>query len=287
MTANKPLNILVGFDLSEMDDFLIQYINTLNQILNIEKVTFLHNLKLGELPKELILPEKLQLIQEKIHRKITGQITSGGALYSFDIKITLENYSEIAFDYIAKNNHFDLLILGNKQQLEGNGALAHKLVRLFPAAILLVPETFKVPVETIINAIDFSKYTVPIMDWAAKFKNNSKGQKIKHSAVHISKYHWGFYPSMTTKEIEKTTKEDILNKKTKWDRQYSTYADIEIIAAEDKSVSAALLQYADSKKANLMILGVKGVSKIKELFMGSVANYLFERPTNTCLLFVK
>ena len=280
------LKVVIGLDLSSMDNFLIDYINVLNHILDIDKVTYMHNIKLGELPKELLAPEKINVIQERVKQRITEQIIASQVTYTFEVIVTYENYTEVAFAHYYKTNPFNLLVLGNKQELEGNGALSHKLIRILPAATLLVPETFKTPITTIIDAIDFTKYTPIIMAWADRFKNNSKGQKIQHSAVYISKFHWGFYQT-TDKEWEKATQEDIAQKQQKWNKQYASYSDIEIISAEDRSVSTSLIAYAKKKKADLMILGVKGSTTIKEVFLGSVANHILQRPTNTCLLFVK
>jgi len=41
METNKALNILIGIDLSEMDQYLIQYAKILDHILNVEHVTFI------------------------------------------------------------------------------------------------------------------------------------------------------------------------------------------------------------------------------------------------------
>lgn len=287
MDKNKKLDIVVGLDLSTMDQYLLQYMQVLDQILEINKVTYIHNLKLGELPKELLQPDRIALIKEKIKNKLTQYFTEAGVNYDFEILVTVEGYTELAFMNLSKKISYDLLVLGNKQELEGTGALADKLVRIFPSAILLVPDTYKVPITTIIDAIDFSKYTVDIMNWADRFKNNSKGQKIEHSAVHISKSYMGFYPTMTNKELEKVTREDIKEKQDKWNKRYATYSDIEIVPAGERNISASLIEYARSKDADLLILGVKGTTGFKEIFLGSVANHLLHRPTRTCLLFVK
>lgn len=287
METNKALNILVGLDLSEMDHYLIQYAKILDHILNVEQITFIHNLKLGELPKELIQKDQLALIQKRITKRVEEQISATEITYKYEIIITVENYSEIAFASISKQKNYDLLVLGNKQQLTGNGALANKLVRLLPSATLLVPETFHIPIETVIDAIDFSRYTNAIMLWADRFKNNSKGQRIKHSAVHISKSYWSYLPMMTDKELDKISREDIKEKEGKWNKQYAQYTDIDIVPAKNQNVAAALIQYAKTKKADLMILGVKGSAGIKDIILGSVANHVLHRPTDTCLLFVK
>lgn len=287
MDKNKKLDIIVGLDLSTMDQYLLQYMQVLDQILDINKVTYIHNLKLGELPKELLQPDRIALIKEKIKNKLTQYFTEAGVNYDFEILVTVESYTELAFMNIAKRFNYDLLVLGNKQELEGTGALADKLVRIFPSAILLVPDTYKVPITTIIDAIDFSKYTADIMKWADRFKNNSKGQEIEHSAVHISKSYMGFYPTMTNKELEKVTRDDIKEKQEKWNKRYATYSDIDIVPAGERNISASLIAYARSKKADFLILGVKGTTGFKEVFLGSVANHLLHRPTSTCLLFVK
>lgn len=287
MDKNKKLDIVVGLDLSTMDQYLLQYMQVLDHILEINKVTYIHNLKLGELPKELLQPDRIALIKEKIKNKLTQYFTESGVNYDFEILVTVEGYTELAFMNLSKKLSYDLLVLGNKQELEGTGALADKLVRIFPSTILLVPDTYKVPITTIIDAIDFSKYTVDIMTWADRFKNNSKGQKIEHSAVHISKSYMGFYPTMTNKELEKVTREDIKEKQDKWNKRYATYSDIDIVPAGEHNISASLIEYARSKDADLLILGVKGTTGFKEIFLGSVANHLLHRPTRTCLLFVK
>jgi len=287
METNKALNILIGIDLSEMDQYLIQYAKILDHILNVEHVTFIHNLKLGELPKELIQKDQLNLIQKRIKDRIEQQIALTEIGYTYEILVTLENYSEIAFSNLTKNRNYDLLVLGNKQKLVGNGALTNKLIRLLPSATLLVPETFNIPIETVIDAIDFSRYTNAIMQWADRFKNNSKGQRIKHSAVHISKSYWSYLPMMTEKELNKISLEEVKEKEEKWNKQYANYTDIDIVPAKNQNVAAALIQYAKNKKADLLILGVKGSAGIKDIILGSVANHVLHRPTDTCLLFVK
>lgn len=285
MTENKSLKILVGLDLSEMDQYLIDYMKTLNQIFTIHEVVFLHNIKLGELPRDLLSENQLDRIQKKITDKLTNKVQETALPFSFRIKVTMENLSEIAFEKIGKVEDFDLLVMGNKQELKGNGALPYKLLRLFPAPALIVPETFKTPIKTIVEAITFSKYTKHVLTWAAHFKSSEKDPEIKHHAVNISKVF--YYPLMTDKEADKTTEEDIARKKKKWHKEYNEYGNIDIVKAEGRSVPNALITYAQDKKADIIILGVKSNSIIRDLMVGSVANELFTRASDMALLFVK
>lgn len=287
MIKNKALQILVGLDLSQMDHYLIEYLKVLDTVLNIERITFIHNIKITELSKEYLTQESIEVIKEKIKEKIEEQISLSKANYEYKIQIGLHTYTEISFIEESKRQIYDLLILGNKQHLNGNGALSQKLIRILPSATLLVPETFKSTITTVVDAIDFSKYTPTIMQWADKFKNNDKQHAIDHTAVYISRFSWGFYTMITDNEYEKASKEDILEKQQKWNKTYSDYAKIDIVPAKDRSIPAALIEYAKDKEADLLILGVKGHTRLKELFLGSVANHILQRPTSTCLLFVK
>ncbi|WP_025764585.1 universal stress protein [Dyadobacter tibetensis] len=284
---SKNINIIVGLDLSEMDPYLIQYARLLNEILDTSRTVFVHNLKIGELPKELLPADKLAPISKRIQEKLTQQIRNTNPNYTFEVEVKTEAYSELAFMSLAKSVKPDLLVLGNKQHLEGNGGLGQKLVRVLPCSTLLIPETFRSPIHKIVDAIDFSRYTQPVMEWAELFKRNAKGKVVDHSAIHVSKFNWGFFPTMSEQDIKRATQQDMEKRQQEWAKKYANFSDIAIVAAEGKSIASTLLQYAQKSKAEMMILGVKGSTSISDLFMGSVANDLIQRPTDICLLFAK
>lgn len=283
--TREPLKVLVGLDLSKMDHHLLKYINTLEQILDFKKITFLHNIKLTELPSGMLSAEKLDEIRKKVTSKITRDIQSSGLNHVFDVKVTSDRFSETSFTHLSENKVYDLLILGNKQNLRGNGALANKLVRLFPSPVMLVPETFKTPINSVVEAITFSKYTRGIVDWSNKFERNRLGEAIVKLPVHVSKIF--YYPLMPQKEIEQITEEDRLEKKKKWKKDFPNLEPLKVISSHEEGIATSLNNYAEAKNAEVMILGIKSDSMIKELFIGSVANEILIRPTNVALLFIK
>ncbi|SEA42721.1 universal stress protein [Psychroflexus halocasei] len=283
--TKAPLRILVGLDLSQMDHHLLSYINTLEQILDFDKITFLHNIKVTELPSGMLSTDKLDEIRRKVKTKITRDIKSSGLNYAFDVAVTSDRFSETSFSNISEKQRYDLLILGNKQNLRGNGALTNKLVRLFPSPVMLVPETFKTPIKSVVEAITFSKYTKGIVDWSNKFETNRLGETIVKLPVHVSKIF--YYPLMPQKEIDQITQEDRLAKERKWTKEFSELKPLKVISSHEEGIATSLNNYAEAENAEVMILGIKSDSMIKDLFIGSVANEILIRPTNIALLFIK
>src|SRR5690625_3939720 len=105
MTNN--LHILIELDLSKMDSYLIEYMQTLNEVLRIEKITFLHNIKLGELPKDLLSQDRLEIIQKRIKEKIINKIEEVNYEFPCEVKVTMENLSKWILKILEKKKILD------------------------------------------------------------------------------------------------------------------------------------------------------------------------------------
>lgn len=283
----EQLNILVGIDLSEMDQHIIEYTEAIESILKPSKIVFLHNLKISELPKNLLTEDKLAIIIKNITHKIETQIQKKKPAYNYEIKIMTEAFSEIAFKSEAKKQKTNLLLLGNKQHLEGSGGLSQKLMRLLNCSTLLIPETAHLPIQKVISAVDFSTHTRSIINWAELFKNNSENEKIEHESLYISKFNWSLFPTMSDKELQKATLNDCSKKEKEWQTNYSDSSKLNIAVAGDKSIATVLLTQSNRTNADLIILGMQGITSITDLFIGSIANAVIQRPTDLALLLVK
>src|SRR5699024_1629812 len=120
--------------------------------------------------------------------------------------------------------------------------------RLFPSSILLIPETCNMAVKKVAGAITFSKYIQSILDWTRSFDFGE--EEIEHHSVNVSKLF--YYPIMGKREVEKATQKDIEDKKKRWAKAYENYGALEVLPAEDKSVTTVLLDYADKNKVDVL-----------------------------------
>ena len=206
MILKDKLNVLIGLDLSEMDDALINYIKVLHQLLPLGQITFIHNIKQCELPESFRNAEKLNVIANTIKHKLTTSILKNiDFSCSYSIEVTLAEYTELAFIIASKQFDTDLIVLGNKQHLEGNGGLSHKLIRVLPMATLLVPETFNPNPKVFIEAVDFSKYTAIVVKWGDHIEKLSSSASLVFQPLYVSKVSWSFFPGLSPAEIRLTT----------------------------------------------------------------------------------
>lgn len=288
MALTPKINVIAGLDLSEMDQSLIQYLQLLTELLPLNKVTFFHNIKQSELPESFKGLDQLHTIANTLKKKLAHTIPALlGDQLPYDVEVSFEDYTELAFQKMARKKQSNLAVLGNKQHLEGNGGLAHKLIRMLPFETLLVPETYNPKPRKVIEAIDFSKYTAKVMQWGGLIKKHSQLPELTFQPVNISKLSWKFFPGLSNAEIRKNTQEDLKLKSEKWAKLYPTATPLMVIPAEDKNIASALMYHVKKEGADVLIMGVQGVTSLTTLFMGSVANEVLYLESDACLLFVK
>lgn len=286
MISKTKNTVLIALDMSEMDHALVGYLKVVMELIDVEKMIFLHNVRLRELPNEMRGTEMLTKIKDRVKARIENQLKTSQLLFNIhEIRVETEEFSENAFDRVTKQHKVDLIVLGNKQHLEGDGGLAQKLIRLLPCDMLLIPETIRLSSKKYLCAIDFSKYSKSVYN-VGKFLAG----KNPHShliLIHVAKVPVHFFLGLSETEIRKLLKEETESKKMKWVKQHQISSEIEIIQADGKHIASAILQHAELNKAAIVIMGVKGVSTITNLFIGGVTNEMFHHDTDAAILILK
>ena len=282
------LNVLVAMDMSAMDEALIQYIGVARNIFPTATFTFLHNIKMSELPPEYKSPEKLETISKSIVDRMHEMIREAGTVpEEYNVEVSSSDFTENAFLNVSKKIGAHLAIVGNKQSLAGSGGMARKLIRMWQIATLLVPETFNRQPQKVMQAIDFSKYTPTITRVSRHIIRHNKFGIKKVEPVYVSKVSWQFFPGPGEKEIKKIIEDDSKAKKARWQSENPESEPLTVLSGTEKSIAVILSEYINQSKIDLAILGVLGVSSLTGLFLGSVSNQLINQETDACILLVK
>lgn len=284
----REMNVLVGMDLSKMDEALIRYLSVAHGLYPLARFIFLHNVKLSELPADFKTPEMLEKIQRQVAGRLREMIDESGFTHeNVSIEVTLENFSEHAFLKVGKRVGANLVILGNKQNLSGSGGLPQKLIRMWEVASLLVPETFNPQPKKIIKAVDFSRYTPVINKVANHILEHNQFGITKADAVYVARVSWQFFPGPSDAELRTILQDQKIARKKRWKKEFPQEDELIVLPTANQSIASVLSEYMEQQRADLIIMGVLGASSLTGLFLGSVSNELISNPTNCCILLVK
>ena len=157
---NKIKRVLVAVDLTEMDDTLVQYIALLTNKISIDIVYFFNVMKKLELPEHIAkkYPGMMAPQDEATKKEIQYTIdkVAGDQLKAkYEIKVTDGNSAEKILKW-AKIKEVDLIVLGRKSKLEGEGIVSGRIVRLGPCSVVMIPEVLPTNLQKIVVPIDYS-----------------------------------------------------------------------------------------------------------------------------------
>jgi nucleotide-binding universal stress UspA family protein len=284
----KPVkNILVGLDLSSIDDQLIAYSSFFSEMIDVEKVYFVHNIKRYEiselLEKEIENVDLEEVITEELREKIDQHFTSE---IEWDILISDDPYTESLISYIVNKYSIDLLILGNKNNESGSGILAFKLLRTIRCQFLWVPSNFKPKMDKIWVGTDFSNASKKCFVFTNYLE--SKGS-LDVKAVHVYSLPIHFSPYVNNSKIEPKMdsyvdkKFDNFLKKVDYSGSVQSFK----ILGREANIASKLKKEAYKNDVDLLVVADKGSNTFSNLTLGSVTEDLFNRELRIPLLVVK
>lgn len=283
MTSQNPFkHILVGLDLSEMDNQLIKYTLYLTKHFEVEKIYFVHNIKKYEL-SDLIAEEIDDIDLEKaITDELTSQVANviSSDVVDWEILISDDPYTESLINYITKKYHINTVILGNKTERKGTGLVGFKLLRILKCNVLWVPQMRTIKINKLWVATDFSN---------ASQKAFSISQLIQEkldcetSAVHVYNLPMHFSPYINNSKIEdKLDKKITAHINKRFDNfikklNYSNTLNKLIFPGREANPSLKLSKEVKYNKVSMLIVTDKGENIFSNLMVGSVTEELFNR----------
>lgn len=288
INLENELKVMVALDLTEMDPILLNYVNFLCEIYNIEHLYFVHNIKqykIHDLYDEFL--EKGITIEDIVDRGLQKTIDQHyKASVPHSVLLTQDDYTESILTHLAKEYKIDIMINGNKDEMQGTGALSQKLVRMIDAHVLLVPEEAEPRMKKVLVPTDFSSASARCFPVANSLVERSKGEV---EALHVYSIPSVFYPYINTEKATDLTISH-LRKKVKQFRKRQKISEqlpFRYADREDLSIVEAIEYHADKGDFDIVVVSARGGNNLTSLFLGSVTNDLLIRNRKMPLLVVR
>lgn len=284
--------IMVGLDLTEMDDQLIAHLPLLETMFQPDIIYFVHIAKSLQLPAKVKekYPDLMAPVDESLSndliKKINEHYSPKGDL---EIKVEVKegnaikeilNWSEI--------KAIDLFVMGRKMDLKGEGQLANRLARVAHCSIMFIPEKATPTIKKILVPIDFSNTSALALNFAMALRKHLECQVIIQNSYEVpSGYH------LTGKSYEEFA--DIMRKNAQEDaeefvkKHKVTASEVSFILSFDDEDDPGERAFEEATKENvdLIIIASRGRTGIASILLGSVAEKMIRYDSNIPLLIAK
>ncbi|MEM6524088.1 MAG: universal stress protein [Bacteroidota bacterium] len=284
--------ILVGIDLTQMDETLLKFTSMLVDNFEVDAVYFIHVVKSLEIPEGLSkqYPDLLVPLDESIEKQIDSLLEThfkNRNKVNTQIIVREGNAEEKILRW-SGIKEVDLMILGRKRTLKGSGLLVSKLTRSGHCSALLVPEFCGAEIRKVMIPVDFSKNS------KIAFSEAMTIRKVLSASIilqHTYRVPIGYHASGKSYEefrkiMEAHAIEDAHNFLSDLK---STPEEIEIAVTEDDNDQPAdkIYEEANVRNVDLVVISSRGRTGIASLLLGSVAEKLSQYNTNIPLLIVR
>lgn len=290
---NEIKRVLVAVDLTQIDETLVQYITMLSNKISLDKIYFISVLKNFELPDEIAekYPNLLAPQDEAAKKEIQFTIDqeAGDQLkVEYEIKIVEGNQAEQILKW-AKLKEIDLIVLGRKSGLEGDGIVSGKVVNLAPCSVIFVPEVLPQNLHKIVVPIDYSSASKLAFEFSLNLASHIQGLKI--TCLNIYNVPTGYHTSGKSyeefAEIMKKNAEDSFDRFLKNYDTKGIAIDAKFELEKTHSISKNIYQSCVKEKASAIVIGSKGRTQVAALLLGSVAEKLIQLNAQLPLIVVK
>lgn len=274
--------VLVALDLTEMDEVLMRYIARISNDIDLEKVYFFNVMKSMELPDKIIkkYPDLVAPMDESTKKDI--QFTFNKEVRDqlkapYEIKVTDGHIAEKILKW-SKIKEVDMIIMGRKSGLEGDGITSGKVVRLAPCSVIFVPEVLPEDRYHMVVPIDFSPASKQAFEFALYAAG--KNPELRITCLNIFEVPSGYH--MLGQSYEEFAEIMKNNAKESWEDFIKDYnlkglkVECKFELNEDTSKAKKIFQFALEQKASSIAVGSKGRTTAAAFLIGSIAEKLIK-----------
>lgn len=284
----KFKKVLVGLDLTQMDEILIQRTNNLVKLFGIETIHFVHVTKDQPLSEDIAktYPD-LSADSDSIKKSISAAISSTQVPEGTTVEVEVKDgHPTEIFMQLAKEKDIDLIIVGRKVEKKGSGALSKTIAQRSPCSVLFITEYMenKYP-DNVMVPIDFSSYSVLSLNLV----NNIIQDTNKIKCYHIYEIPSGY--TKTGKTYSEFADIMLENSKKDYQRflQRNGFPEFECVFMRktDRNRAKILMTAAKNEGTDFIVIGSRGRTNSASLLIGSVAEKLISRNKRIPMLILK
>jgi nucleotide-binding universal stress UspA family protein len=287
--------LLVAMDFTRMDEIEVSYTAFLCSVLPIEKVYFVYVRPKQNISQEVLQSLKLTEVSAP-HSETLQEIQNlvqhyFGSIKNVQTEVLVKDGDTLKeLLKVSKLYDVDLIVTGRKLRLRGSGVLSHKLVHTGGVSVLLVPETAEPKLQHVVVSIDFSEYskmTLAHIQQLAKLRPN-----LQITCLHVYEVPTGYITlGISYEEFDARTRHFAEEKFDKLIAEFPELQDITYLSLVRKNLQddtgEVVVLEANRARADLLVVGARGISGATLLLMGSVTEKVIRTNDDIPLLIFK
>ena len=300
ITAYTINQVLVGFEVGQTDEALLNYLNFWSSQIPSKAAYFLHVFRedsalrmFYEQETEMVVgPFKIdETVIDDMSKKITSYITTDKMEMEYH---AMDGNALTTLLSIEEEISPDLMVIGQNTEKIHHTILASNLIRKNTCDVLVIPNTAQPQLRKIVVPIDFSTNSIKALRRAISI-NRQLEKPIPIVCLHFfSVPNLSIYQTAhTINQIRVAIEEDrqkafeyfLLNYVPK--ESDRTHIQPTVIEQGAGSVGDHIVAFAKNKEGDLIIMGAKGHSKTHLLIMGSVTESVLLANKHQPILVVK
>ncbi len=289
---NTFKRVMVGLDLTDMDDQLISYLPVIEEIFEPDIIYFVHVAKSLQLPSRVkekypdLMAPMDESLESDIMRKVNAQYKPKGDI-SLKCRVLEGDPIKELLNWTGIKD-IDLFVMGRKRELTGEGKLPNRLARVAHCSIFFVPQHTREEMKRVLVPVDFSKTSALALQFAMKLKDHLNVDVIVQNSYEVpSGYHLTGKSYEEFAEIMRTNAIDDAREFLKKNNVPEKEVSVTVSFDDEDDPGERAHEVATEKKADLIIIASRGRTGFASILLGSVAEKMILYDSDIPLLIVK
>lgn len=288
---------LIALDFTPHDEKILQYSESLSQALMPDEILMLHIMPDSNLPENLFQSDadRKDYLEES-EKSIIQDLEDMKAKYfghRRDIMVnTIILHGSPLPELLRFTQDFqpDLLIVGKKVRSSGSGIVAQKLARRIQCAILLVTESARYPAKKVLIPTDYSENASRALQFAIQLRPLLNDPEIHCLYVYDVPLLLPYKIEMLPEQMDELYRKNAEEGMDKYlaDQGIGQLPIVKVLLKNlHNSPARQIIDYAEEKTINLIIMGAKGRSRLESVILGSTTEKMLQYNHEIPILIVR